>query len=58
MGSKLQVEGDESVLLRVTHSNIKSFATDVRFSLQVSALYKSISLGAGGYLYASANAEC
>lgn len=34
MGSKLQIQGDESVLLRVTHSNIKSFNTDVRFSLQ------------------------
>ncbi|KAG6421892.1 hypothetical protein SASPL_118451 [Salvia splendens] len=32
---KLQVQGDESVLLRVTHSNIKSFASDVRFSLQM-----------------------
>ncbi|XP_057788212.1 tubulin-folding cofactor B [Salvia miltiorrhiza] len=35
MASKLQVQGDESVLLRVTHSNIKSFASDVRFSLQM-----------------------
>ncbi|KAI8010359.1 Tubulin-folding cofactor B [Camellia lanceoleosa] len=34
MGSRLQIEGDESVLLRVTHSNLKSFASDVRFSLQ------------------------
>ncbi|XP_044499525.1 tubulin-folding cofactor B-like isoform X2 [Mangifera indica] len=30
-----QVEGDESVVLRVTHSNIKTFAADVRFSLQL-----------------------
>ncbi|KAK9289740.1 hypothetical protein L1049_007899 [Liquidambar formosana] len=35
MGSRLQVEGDESVLLRVTHSNLKSFSADVRFSLQM-----------------------
>ncbi|GAB2227930.1 hypothetical protein Drorol1_Dr00009759, partial [Drosera rotundifolia] len=34
MGSRLQIEGDESVMLRVTHSNIKSFTADVRFSLQ------------------------
>ncbi|KAK6944437.1 Ubiquitin-like domain [Dillenia turbinata] len=33
MGSRLQIQGDESVLLRVTHSNIKSFSPDVRFSL-------------------------
>ncbi|KAG5549734.1 hypothetical protein RHGRI_014886 [Rhododendron griersonianum] len=35
MGSHLQIQGDESVLLRVTHSNLKSFSTDVRFSLQL-----------------------
>lgn len=35
MGSRLQIQGDESVLLRVTHSNLKSFASDVRFSLQM-----------------------
>lgn len=35
MASRLQIEGDDSVLLRVTHSNLKNFATDVRFSLQV-----------------------
>lgn len=35
MGSRLQIHGDESVLLRVTHSNLKSFAADVRFSLQM-----------------------
>ncbi|XP_052179888.1 tubulin-folding cofactor B-like [Diospyros lotus] len=35
MGSRLQVEGDGSVLLRVTHSNLKSFSADVRFSLQM-----------------------
>ncbi|XP_050228199.1 tubulin-folding cofactor B [Mercurialis annua] len=34
MGSKLQIEADDSVLLRVTHSNLKSFSADVRFSLQ------------------------
>lgn len=36
MASGLQIPGDESVLLRVTHSNIKSFSADMRFSLQVS----------------------
>ncbi|KAI5681286.1 hypothetical protein M9H77_02513 [Catharanthus roseus] len=35
MSSSLQIQGDESVLLRVTHSNIKSFSADVRFSLQM-----------------------
>ncbi|KAJ4848041.1 hypothetical protein Tsubulata_046184 [Turnera subulata] len=34
MASKLQAENDESVLLRVTHSNIKSFSPEIRFSLQ------------------------
>ncbi|KAH0855199.1 hypothetical protein HID58_020413 [Brassica napus] len=33
--SRLQMEGDDSVLLHVTHSNLKSFAADVRFSPQV-----------------------
>uniref|UniRef100_A0A803MNQ6 CAP-Gly domain-containing protein n=1 Tax=Chenopodium quinoa TaxID=63459 RepID=A0A803MNQ6_CHEQI len=32
---RLQVEGDESVLCRVTHLNLKSFNADVHFSLQV-----------------------
>lgn len=37
MASRLQqIEADESVLLRVTHANLKSFTSDVRFSLQVS----------------------
>ncbi|PPD78696.1 hypothetical protein GOBAR_DD24372 [Gossypium barbadense] len=36
MASRLQIEGDASVLLRVTHSNLKSFAADIRFSLQMS----------------------
>lgn len=37
MASRLQqIEGDESVLLRVTHSNLKSFSADVRFPLQMS----------------------
>ncbi|XP_009790481.1 tubulin-folding cofactor B-like [Nicotiana tabacum] len=35
MGSRLQIEGDESVLVRVTHSNIKSFSPEIRFSLQM-----------------------
>ncbi|KAL0435790.1 UNVERIFIED_CONTAM: Tubulin-folding cofactor B [Sesamum radiatum] len=35
MANKLQIQGDESVLLCVTHSNIKSFSADVRFSLQM-----------------------
>ncbi|CAN8259869.1 unnamed protein product [Cochlearia groenlandica] len=34
--SRLQMEGDDSVLLHVTHSNLKSFAADVRFSPQMS----------------------
>lgn len=37
MASQLQkIEGDESVLLRVTHSNLKTFSADIRFSLQSS----------------------
>lgn len=36
MASRLQqIEKDESVLLRVTHANLKSFTSDVRFSLQM-----------------------
>lgn len=35
MASQLQIQGDESVLLRVTHSNMKSFSPEIRFSLQV-----------------------
>ncbi|XP_047329127.1 tubulin-folding cofactor B [Impatiens glandulifera] len=35
MASKLQIQGDESVVLRVTHSNMKSFSSDVRFSLSM-----------------------
>ncbi|KAK2967387.1 hypothetical protein RJ640_002167, partial [Escallonia rubra] len=35
MASRLQIQGDESILLRVTHSNIKSFSPDVRFSIQM-----------------------
>lgn len=35
MASRLQVEADESVLLRVTHSNLKSFSPEVGFSLQM-----------------------
>ncbi|XP_062165668.1 tubulin-folding cofactor B [Alnus glutinosa] len=34
MASVLQIQGDESVLLRVTHSNLKSFSAELRFSLQ------------------------
>ncbi|XP_051137983.1 tubulin-folding cofactor B [Andrographis paniculata] len=34
MASNLHIQGDESVLLRVTHSNIKTFSADIRFSLQ------------------------
>lgn len=33
--SRFQIQPDESVLLRVTHSNIKSFSAEIRFSLQV-----------------------
>ncbi|OIV90349.1 hypothetical protein TanjilG_21791 [Lupinus angustifolius] len=36
MASSLQkIEGDESVLLRVTHSNLKTFIADIRFSFQL-----------------------
>ncbi|GAB2279211.1 hypothetical protein Dimus_013861 [Dionaea muscipula] len=35
MGSRLQIQRDDSVVLRVTHSNIKSFIADTRFSLQM-----------------------
>ncbi|KAJ6700101.1 TUBULIN FOLDING COFACTOR B [Salix purpurea] len=34
--SRLQIQPDEAVLLRVTHSNIKSFSAEIRFSLQSS----------------------
>jgi len=33
--SRFQIQPDEAVLLRVTHSNIKSFSAEIRFSLQV-----------------------
>ncbi|KAF3442517.1 hypothetical protein FNV43_RR16433 [Rhamnella rubrinervis] len=37
MASTLQkIQGDESVLFRVTHSNLKTFSADIRFSLQTS----------------------
>nr|GMD83998.1 tubulin-folding cofactor B [Ipomoea batatas] len=36
MASVLQnIPADDSVLIRVTHANIKSFSADIRFSLQV-----------------------
>lgn len=35
MASRLQMPSDDSVLLSVTHSNLKNFASDVRFSLQM-----------------------
>ncbi|GLT40531.1 hypothetical protein SLA2020_146590 [Shorea laevis] len=35
MASRLQIQGDDSVLLRITHSNLKTFSADVRFSLQM-----------------------
>ncbi|GFQ02897.1 tubulin-folding cofactor b [Phtheirospermum japonicum] len=35
MANKLHIQGDESVLLRITHSNIKRFSADVRFSTQL-----------------------
>lgn len=34
MAARLQIEGDDSVLLHVTHSNLKTFSADVRFSVQ------------------------
>ena len=33
--SKLQLPADDSVLLLVTHSNLSTFATDIRVSQQV-----------------------
>ncbi|XP_072971309.1 tubulin-folding cofactor B [Typha angustifolia] len=36
MASLLQLPSDDSVLLIVTHSNVKSFSPEVRFSLQMS----------------------
>ncbi|TKY60575.1 Tubulin-folding cofactor B [Spatholobus suberectus] len=35
MASSIQVRGDNSAVLRVTHSNIKTFSDDIRFSLQL-----------------------
>ncbi|XXG73596.1 hypothetical protein AAC387_Pa07g2491 [Persea americana] len=35
MASRLQIPSDDSVLLSVTHSNLKNFASDIRFSLQM-----------------------
>lgn len=32
--NRLQIQGDDSVLLRVTHANLKTFSADIRFSLQ------------------------
>ncbi|CAN0899438.1 Tubulin-folding cofactor B [Linum grandiflorum] len=34
MAPRFQIEEDDSVLLRVTHANLKTFATEVRFSRQ------------------------
>ncbi|KAL5720021.1 hypothetical protein ACHQM5_012733 [Ranunculus cassubicifolius] len=34
MASRLQMPADDSVLLRATHSNIKTFSSDIRVSLQ------------------------
>ncbi|KAL8253427.1 hypothetical protein R6Q59_037120 [Mikania micrantha] len=34
MASRLQLPEDDSVLLRVTHSNLKTFSSDVRFSVE------------------------
>ncbi|CAD5166220.1 tubulin-folding cofactor B-like [Musa acuminata AAA Group] len=35
MASRLQLPDDDSVVLRVTHANVKSFSADVRFSLEM-----------------------
>ncbi|KAG2410749.1 Tubulin-folding cofactor [Vigna angularis] len=35
MASGIQLHGEDSVVLRVTHSNLKTFNTDIRFSLQL-----------------------
>ncbi|KAF2308204.1 hypothetical protein GH714_036766 [Hevea brasiliensis] len=34
MATRLQIDVDDSVLLRVTHANLKTFSASVRFSLQ------------------------
>ncbi|PKA64763.1 ribosomal RNA methyltransferase Nop2 [Apostasia shenzhenica] len=36
MASSLQLVGDDSIMLRVTHSNIRTFSSDVRFFLETS----------------------
>ncbi|KAK7399249.1 hypothetical protein VNO78_10428 [Psophocarpus tetragonolobus] len=35
MTSRIQIQGDESVELHITHSNLKTFGSDIRFSLQL-----------------------
>jgi len=35
MASSIELHGEDSVVLRVTHSNLKTFNADIRFSLQV-----------------------
>ncbi|KAJ8616982.1 hypothetical protein MRB53_013168 [Persea americana] len=42
MASRLQIPSDYSVLLSVTHSNLKNFASDVRFSVQRTNLSSSV----------------
>ena len=40
--NRLQIQGDDSVLLRVTHANLKTFSADIRFSLQVPILQTNL----------------
>jgi len=40
--SRLQLEGDDSVHLHITHANLKSFSADARFSPQVSLVLHSV----------------
>ncbi|QCD86551.1 ribosomal RNA methyltransferase Nop2 [Vigna unguiculata] len=35
MASSIELHGEDSVVLRVTHSNLKTFNADIRFSLQL-----------------------
>lgn len=40
--NRLQIQGDDSVLLRITHANLKTFSADIRFSLQVPILQTNL----------------
>lgn len=40
--NRLQIQGDDSVLLRITHANLKTFSADIHFSLQVPILQTNL----------------